>query len=275
MIYGDYHTHTCFSTDSTAKPEDMIERAIALGLTQYCITDHMDYLYPHNKNGEFTFNVKDYWTCLTELKERYASKIELLIGVELGLRNEADCKHQVKCFFEQLVKQYSFDFVLGSTHVLDNYDPYLKGFWEHRSKEEGLFNYFHSIEQNAKYYSMFQVYGHLDYIIRYVPGDIKDYSVSEFIDSIDAALLALIDAGKGIECNTSGYKYGLNSPHPKLEILKRYRELGGEIITIGSDAHKTEFIAHEFEKASQLLQSLGFRYYTTYRNQIPKFHKLK
>jgi histidinol-phosphatase (PHP family) len=274
MIIADFHTHTSFSTDSQTSPSQMIEQAITLGLKKYCITDHMDYRYPHGKEGNFTFDVKDYWKTLSELKEQYKSQIELLIGVELGLRNEPEMKEEVRAYYRSLTKEYPFDFVLGSTHVLWNFDPYIKEFWNQRTTTDGLTEYFHSIAHNAAYYDMFQIYGHLDYIIRYVLDEVKNYNVSDYQDLINEMLKAIIANGKGIECNTSGFKYQLGFPHPKQEILKRYRELGGELLTIGSDGHRPEHIAYDFTIARELLLELGFEYYTVYKEQKPTMLKL-
>ncbi len=273
MFISDFHTHSCFSTDSKANPEDMILQAISLNLKKYCFTDHMDYQYPHPDFGTFTFDVDEYFSTLTKLKERYADQIEILIGVELGLRNESDIKQEIYNQYQALTNQYPFDFVLGSTHVLDHFDPYYKEFWTHRSTFEGIKAYFEAIAHNAQFYDMFQIYGHLDYIIRYIPEEKKHYEVSDYKDLIDMMLKAIIENGKGIECNTSGYKYGLSVPHPKVELLKRYRELGGELITIGSDAHKPEHIAYDFQKAYDLLKEIGFSYYTVYQNRKPEFIK--
>lgn len=275
MIISDFHTHSSFSTDSTANPEDMILKAISLNLKKYCFTDHMDYMYPHPSFGPFTFEVKDYFSTLTELKQRYANQIEILIGVELGLRNEPDIKQEIYSQYKSLTNQYPFDFVLGSTHVLEHFDPYYKEFWTHRSSFDGIKAYFEAITHNAKYYDMFQICSHLDYIIRYIPEANKQYEVSDYEEFIDDMLRAIIVSGKGIECNTSGFKYGLSDPHPKREILKRYKELGGELLTIGSDAHKPEHIAYDFQKATELLKELGFSYYTVYKNQKPEFLKLQ
>jgi histidinol-phosphatase (PHP family) len=91
---------------------------------------------------------------------------------------------------------------------------------------------------------------------------------------LDDVLRTILDCGKGIEINTSGYKYGLGHAHPKTEILKRYRELGGEIITIGSDAHKPEHLCYDFHLVPELLKSLGFTYYTTFVQRKPVFERL-
>ncbi|MDD5935885.1 MAG: histidinol-phosphatase HisJ family protein [Clostridiales bacterium] len=274
MIISDFHTHTYFSSDSKSDPEDMIKAAIQLGLKKYCFTDHMDYKYPHPDFGPFVFDPEEYFKTLLVLKEKYKDQIEIMIGIELGLRNEPDLKDEIYDHYKKLTEKYPFDFVIGSTHVLDHYDPYLKDYWKTRTGNDGIREYFQSIALNAKFYDMFQIYGHLDYIVRYIPDDIKQYHVADYKDEIDQMLTSIIENGKGIECNTSGYKYGLGVTHPKKEVLKRYRELGGELITIGSDGHKPEHIAYDFHKAEELLKELGFQYYAVYKERKPEFIKL-
>ncbi|MDF2542073.1 MAG: hypothetical protein K0S47_1791 [Herbinix sp.] len=272
MIIADYHVHSNFSSDSTAPMEDMIDKALALGLKKLCFTDHMDIDYPVVQNGyTFTFSLEEYIQKLLDLKELYLSKIELMIGVELGL--QPHLKDQLNAF----AKSYPFDFIIGSTHVVDHIDPYFPEYWTNRSERQGILDYFQSIIDNCSIFNDFHVYGHLDYIIRYIPGqgDIKHtYAYTDYSDILNEVLKTILSKGKGIEVNTSGFKYGLNHTHPKVEILKRYLELGGELITIGSDAHKPEHLCYDFQKAAELLTSLGYRYYATFTQGKPTMEKL-
>ena len=111
----------------------------------------------------------------------------------------------------------------------------------------------------------------VDYIIRYRPDKTQPYHYLDYSDILDEILKTLIQKGKGIECNTAGFKYGLNQPNPERDLLTRYKELGGEILTIGSDAHKPMHIAYDFEKLPALLNECGFQYYTIFHNRSPKF----
>jgi histidinol-phosphatase (PHP family) len=120
----------------------------------------------------------------------------------------------------------------------------------------------------------FDVLGHIDYIVRYGKEKEKYYSYTKFSDEIDEILKYLIAHGKGIELNTAGFKYGLGFCHPHPEILKRYCELGGEIITIGADGHKPEHIAYDFEKVAPILRECGFKYYTEFKERKPVFKQL-
>ncbi len=271
MITADFHCHTSFSSDSDTAPELMVEQAIRLGLRYLCITDHYDHLFPTQYKETFVFDIAEYQAKLTDLQERYRGQITLLTGIELGLRNEPDICPPCQDFYRALIHDYSWDFLIGSTHILEYTDPYFPEYWQNHSVRDGMLAYFESILENTRSYDMFQVYGHLDYLVRYLPCDTKDYRYTDYSDLIDEILKTLICNGRGIELNTAGYKYGLPYAHPRTEILRRYRELGGEILTVGSDGHKPEHLAYDFKKASEVLTSLGFRYYTIFKNQKPEF----
>ena len=101
-----------------------------------------------------------------------------------------------------------------------------------------------------------------------------EYSQTEFSDIIDEILKRVIELGKGIELNTAGWKYGLPFCNPHPDVLKRYRELGGEIITIGADGHKPEHIAYDFGKVNDVLKACGFKYYTEFEERKPIFKQL-
>lgn len=271
MIKADFHCHTSFSSDSEASPESMIEQAISLGLETICFTDHMDYLFPEQYKERFVFDPEAYFQKLAECRNRYSSSIHILAGIELGLRNEPDIKKECLAFYRDIAKKYPFDFLIGSTHILEYKDPYYPEYWDTHNKKEGLLRYFESILHNIRYYDMFQVYGHLDYLVRYLPGNQKDYCYCDYTDLLDDILRSLIETGRGIEVNTAAYKYGLSYAHPRAEILKRYRELGGEILTIGSDSHSPEHLAYDFSRAREMLLSLGYQYYTVFQARRPEF----
>lgn len=273
MITADYHVHTDFSSDSTAPMEQMIERGIELGLSRICITDHMDYDYPPVSEYTFLFDPVKYRDKLDKMESRFGKQIEILTGIELGLQPHLTDR------LTELTKSIPFDFIIGSSHVVDGMDPYYPEYWNNRTVKEGITRYFESILENCKAFLGFHVYGHLDYIIRYLPGQLKaavkiDYSYADYADLLDEILKTLIINGKGIEVNTSGLKYGHAYPHPRPEILKRYRELGGELITIGSDAHKPEHLCYDFSVIPDMLKSLGYRYYATFLQGKPVYEKL-
>ena len=139
---------------------------------------------------------------------------------------------------------------------------------------EAYTEYFQSIIDNVKKFKNFDVYGHLDYVVRYGPNKDANYSYDEYKDVIDEILRLLVEEGKGLEVNTGGIKHNLKDLHPCMGILKRYRELGGEIVTVGSDAHTPQDLANGFDRAFEFLKECGFGYYTIFENRLPEFKKL-
>ena len=272
MIKADQHTHCNFSTDSEATPESMIAGAIEKKLSHLCLTDHMDLDYPGTTKEQplFEFSVPDYFDKLLPLREACQEELFLAIGIELGLRpGRMDLNEQM----HKLLAEHSFDFVLGSVHLLDNDDPYYESYWQGRSSRDILSKYFTDMLTSLKEYDNFDSLGHLDYLIRYIPpycGE-KDYVYKEYTEVLDEILKSLIDKKKALEINTAGLIKGLPCFHPKLETLKRYLELGGELLTIGSDGHSPDNIATEFAKTEELLQACGVKGYFVYKNRKPEF----
>lgn len=272
MIKADQHTHCNFSTDSEATPESMVQGAIEKGLTQLTLTDHMDLDYPGTTKEEplFEFDPADYFATLTPLKEACRDSLFLGIGIELGLRPG---REDLNLAMHKLLADHSFDFVLGSVHLLDNDDPYYESYWTGRSAKEILTKYFNDMLTSIREYDNFDSLGHLDYLIRYIPpycGN-KDYAYKEYKEVIDEILKLLIIKNKALEINTAGLIKGLPCFHPKLEVLNRYLELGGELLTIGSDGHAPDKIATEFLKTEELLRALNVHGYYVYKNRKPEF----
>ena len=268
MIYSDFHFHSRFSGDGEASMEEMIERGIALGLKILCFTEHMDFDYDPQCDVNFLLETGDYLEKFLQCKERYQDRIDLRFGVELGLQPHLAKKH------ENYLSEYPFDFVIGSSHLVHGIDPYYPKFFQNRVENDCYLEYFESILENMEAFQGFDVYGHIDYIVRYCPSRKENYSFREYQDIIDEILKRLISLGKGIEVNTGGFKYKLGHPNPHEDILKRYKELGGEILTVGSDAHTSEYLGYEFSKTAEILKDVGFQYYTVFKNRKAEFLKL-
>lgn len=269
-IKADYHMHSSFSGDSNAPMEDMAKRALELGLTHICLTEHYDpdYVYDFGEEGMFELNTDSYLYELLKVKNKYAGQIEIGFGVELGL--QPHLKKQLALY----AKSYDFDFIIGSSHICNRKDPYYPDFFEGRSEDKAHHEYFEAVLECVKSLPYFDVYGHLDYVVRYGPTKNDGYAYQKHSDVFDSILTTLIDNEKGLEVNTGGFRSGLNQPNPCADILKRYRELGGEIITVGSDAHEPKDIAADFDKVCDILKECGFRYYCVFQNRIPEYLKL-
>lgn len=265
MIY-DCHLHTDFSGDCETPARLQIEQAIQLGMKELCITDHLD----HNAwfcQGLFELDMPSYLKQLNVLKKKYEGRIRLNLGVELGITlREAS-------FLEEFHRTYGnqLDFIIGSSHFLGNCDPYDAVCWEGKSDQDVLAAYFEaSLKRVRAFYPLFDSYAHLDYIVRYAPQKNREFKPEDYFPLIDPILKLLIENGKCLECNTGGYKYGLGEPNPCRQILMRYRSLGGEAITIGSDAHQTAYVGGSFEACRSLLLDCGFRYYTVFHERKPE-----
>ena len=238
---SDYHVHTSFSGDCSVPPETMIEEAAKGGVRHLCLTDHMDYDY-----------------------EEGGGRMDLAIGIELGLQPYLSKKHH------NLVFSYAFDYVIGSIHLVHNRDPYFPSYFEGRSEQEAYLEYFQCALQNLQAYSNFDAFGHLDYVVRYGPNRNRDYSYGRYREILDEILRALVKKDIALEVNTGGYRYGLGTTNPCQEIICRYRELGGRLITLGSDAHDPGYLAYGFGQAADLLKACGFRSYYIFHNRKPE-----
>lgn len=269
QILWDCHMHSSFSADSDTSMEDMIREAICRGLTGICFTEHLDPDYPPTPDNEiFELDLDGYRETLFRLREKYQKELQIHFGIELGLQPH------LNSYFHKLLKTMPFDFVIGSSHVVHGYDPYYKEYFKGREESACYLEYFESILENLLAFSEMDVYGHIDYIVRYGPNQNKYYTYERYQDILDEILRTVIAKGRGIELNTGGFHYGLGEPNPCHAVIHRYRELGGEIITIGADAHGPDKIAYDFNKAAAILADCGFKYYTVFQNRKPEFIKL-
>lgn len=263
-MIADCHMHTEFSEDSETKITDQVERAIALGMEHICFTDHMDMDYPY---GEFQLDTDAYVKRVLEVREEYKDKIKICLGVEVGLQ-----EHLVERL-EKYISSYPFDFIIGSVHLMYGEDPYQREIFNRLSDDEVYRRYFQAALSLVKTVPAVQTFGHLDYVVRYGKEKEKAYSYQKFSDEIDEILRTIIDKGIALELNTAGLKtLPFTNPHP--DVLKRYKELGGEMITVGSDGHSPEFLGYRFDIVPDLLKSCGFEYYTVFEQRKPKFLKI-
>ena len=250
--------HTTLSTDGQSGMEEMIAAAAEKGLKNICFTEHYDL---DNTFGEseddFVTDIDNYLGVYNSLKD-YASqkKINIYFGLELGLQTYLADDYHI------LVNKYPFDFVIGSSHIARRMDVAFPAYYESFGDlKEAMTAYFDAEVANAMCHNDFDIYGHLDYAWRYAPDRPERYEYSDYADSLDRLLNVLIKKGKGIEINTAGLRKGCAEPNPEICVLERYRELGGEIITVGSDAHNTKDIAADFDRAEEILKAVGFKKY--------------
>ena len=206
----DMHMHTHFSGDSQADSLAMAKKAQEIGLAGICFTDHLDIDYKETP-GLFDLDIPSYKKEILPLKEQFEGKLDIGWGIELGLQPYLTKENQ------KIISEHDFDFVIGSTHVVKQVDIYFSPYYEGRDEDSCYREYFEETLKNACSQVDFDVYGHLDYVIRYGPNKNKYYSYEKFADIIDEILRTLISRGKGIELNMAGFKYGLGHAHPTID----------------------------------------------------------
>lgn len=267
-LFVDSHVHSNYSDDSTMRPEEAVTAALALGLKGVAFTDHYEIDFP-DKQFLFEFDREKRAAHIHSLRVHYGPDVEILNGIELGLQPHVVDESA------RIISSHAFDFVICSVHAVDHialHDP--EAFYEDKTKEQVYRRYLEEIYQVLKNFDNFDVIGHLGYLRRYVPYEVKSMHFKHYDDILEAILMWLIERGKGIEVNMSGYTYRLASSIPEVDIIKRYKELGGEIITLGSDAHEPCHIGKSFKQGIAILERAGFAHVNYFKDRKPLFVSL-
>ena len=269
-IKADCHIHSHHSGDSHAPMRAQIESALSAGLSALCFTEHYDPVFPYENipelaPGTFDLDLAAYRDEFLSLQEEYRGRIRLHFGVELGL--QPHIAKELECW---TAAAPDLEFIIGSVHVLDGRDPYYPEVFAGRTDQEVFRSYFEEVLACVKAFHSFHSMGHLDYIVRYgQSGRDALYRPADYLDVADEILKILIDHGIALEVNTAPLSKGCRECNPASLIVRRYKELGGERITVRSDAHAPEKIAQYFKTAEQMLLSCGFRYYCVFDHKEP------
>lgn len=262
MYIIDYHVHSIFSSDSNSLIDDIIMNAISKNISEIAITDHFEpMIYDPNY---LYYNGIMYQNIIEEVTEKYSNKIKILKGIELG---------QPHRFLESsysVVADYPMDYVIASAHKGANDIDVSELRYTENNKQIRCRNYLAELIQISKL-DVFDCIGHLDLINRYAIKQGVFIDLAEEYELLEVVFNNLIYNNKGIEINTSGLRNISRIMMPGYSIAKMYKELGGEIITIGSDAHDTRHVGTGIKEAIEMLNHAGFRYITTYENRNPKF----
>ena len=279
-MLADYHIHSEFSDDSQTPMELQIDRAIALGLDEICFTDHVDYGIKKDwdepgeilwRNGEPMANVDypRYFEKLNRMRCVYDGKIVIRAGLEFGIQS-----HTVDRF-ESLFEKYrnQLDFVLLSMHQVSDREFWTQDYQRGKTQAEYNLRYYEEILKVMQTFHDYSVLAHLDLLSRYDEQGV--YPFHHVKDIVAEILTLAIGNGKGIELNTSSWHYGLPDTQPSRAILRLYRNLGGTVITFGSDAHMPNYVADHLAEARTILRDeIGFKEFCTFEKMQPVFHSL-
>lgn len=265
----DCHVHSSFSLDSEMPADVACKRAINEGLEGITFTDHLDLDFPGYDN-KFNIDFDYYSRFMDELKSSQQNGFKVLKGIEAGIQ-----PHVIEDTFK-IIESQEFDYVLASVHILDGFDPYLKTYYEGKTKKAAYERYLQEILFMVKNISNFDNVGHFEYIIRCASYDDRSLRYHEHSEVFDEILKELIYKGKGFEINTGSFrdKPGINTAEYDATVLRRYKELGGEIISLGSDAHDAEYIGYKFALCRDMLLDTGFRHIVHFEQRKPVFNRL-
>jgi histidinol-phosphatase (PHP family) len=261
----DFHMHTIFSDDGSYAPEEMIEAAIAKGLDAIAITDHLDPYFP-DTDMPFLIDLDAYEVALPKFVDTYKDSIDISMGIELGLQ-----VGPAITVCHETIRRFPYDFIIGSIHAAKGECIHLPVFCEGKSLEQIIEDYYTDMRDCILAYKDYDVLGHINVIDRYAGGYAP---ASMYMPYVDEILRLAVADGKGIEVNTSSHRYGLERETPTQDIVDRYVELGGEIITTGSDAHRPQDVGADLEKGEQMILASGLSYVATYKGRKPEFHKI-
>jgi histidinol-phosphatase (PHP family) len=267
QVMFDCHVHSFFSGDSEVPAEIACNKAIQLGLEGIAFTDHLDIDYP-NFDANFNINFDEYSIYMDNLKNKYLNKLKILNGIEVGFQPHVIVETK------KIIDSYDFDFVLGSVHVIDGMDPYYEDYFKGKTKEQAFLRYLEEIYISLSDFPYFDVLGHIGYLRRYGNLDDRSLRYVDYQDILELILKKAVFLGIGLEVNSSGLRTNLGTPIPDYDIIKRYKELGGEIICVGSDAHFEEHIGDGFNEITEKLKEIGFKYTTHFEKRKPIFDKI-
>lgn len=269
MYLADYHIHSTCSPDGKLSMAEIAGIAVQRGLQEICITDHVDTYDWHSGEKRTNYDWEKAFAQYREAVERWGDRIAVKLGAELSgvvrYPDEADCLMR---------RGRDLDFVIGSVHLaaekFDWFDLYFIKEHDMPYYRDLIEHYLRDTVTLARW-GRFHVLGHMTLPLRYLHEHLGiDMTFDDYMDAVEEIFRIIIPKGIGIECNTN--RGGM--PLPYDTILRRYREMGGEVITLGSDAHASEHIGCAIAARQQLLRDCGFRYFTTFTKGEPTFRPL-
>ena len=268
MVLFDNHNHSQFSFDGKRTSVEASARAAAeAGLGGICFTDHCDHYVPPMKASfenvvpEY-FNVEEQQAEISRVQSLIGDRTRLLKGIEIGMYEE---------YHEQIRKvldENSFDQIIASVHYIEKTDPYYGGYYDGKDWKQAYGTYLETIYREMKWLEDFDIMGHYDYIVRYASYPVTSIRYRDFSDIFDEMFRYLIQEGKALEINTKSYE-GHRGRMVELDndVLLRYREMGGEIVSLGSDSHEPSRVGAGFTGHAAFLKSLGFRWTAHYESR--------
>jgi len=254
----DYHIHSSFSLDSETPAREIVEAAIEKQLCEICLTEHKD-IDPYYKWTDY-YRDEPFQREVKNLQRQFGKSIKIKKGVEMDFQAEMVEE------FENFLQRFDFDFVISSVHALEH-EFIGSDFFESRDPDKSHRDYLEEVLSLSRLKS-FDVIGHLDYIKRH-SWKFLNFEPLRYEKIFREIFSNLIKNKKGLEINTSGFKHVHGQPYPSFELVKIFREMGGEIVTIGSDAHRAQDVGKDIEKGVEVLKKAGFDGFYVFEKRKP------
>jgi histidinol-phosphatase (PHP family) len=266
----DCHVHSSFSGDSEMPADVALDEAHKRGLKGVAFTDHLDYDYP-GYDDFFMIDFETYSDYIDKLKYENKSRIKIIKGIEVGIQ-----PHVIEDTLK-VVQTHDFDYVLASVHIIDGMDPYKREYYSEKTKIQAYSRYLNELLFTVTNFEDFDILGHIDYIIRYAGYVDRTLRYNEHPELFDTLFRELIERDKGFEINTGSYRENISGPSvPEfdVDILKRYKELGGENICLSSDSHYADYLGYKFDYFKDMLSDVGFKYTVNFEKRKPVYTKI-
>ena len=259
----DFHIHSRVSFDGHDTGAQLAQAAVKAGLKEICFTDHRDFLRGAREQTR-QFDLEAY---SAEYDSLEIPGLIIRRGVEYGLYEDNQERMQRE------LKERDYDFVLGSIHFVDDIDVYFQEYWQGKTVFEAQRRYFETMLRCVQVHEDYDVLSHMTYLHKGAGSPVKTpMPLEDHRELIDEILRLLVSKGKGLELNTSGMEK-CGGFLPTADYFRRFKELGGEIVTIGSDAHRANRVGQYSLEACQVLKEI-FGYVCTFEGRKPVFHKL-
>ena len=267
----DNHNHSQFSFDGgRTSVGKTVNSAIGKGLSGVCFTDHCDFFVPpmkaqHEEYVPEVFDVEARNAEIDKVNAKCPQDFHVFKGIEIGVQKSE--RDKIAAHLEK----YSFDEIIASVHYLDDTDPFWGGYYEGKTWRYAYGHYLETLYDEMVWLGdRFDIMGHYDYVTRYAPYPECSILYKDFPDILDSMLRYLAENGKALEINTKTYQdFKGRTPVLDKNILMRYRELGGEIISLGSDSHDANRVGFNFERTAALVSRCGFRYLAHFDKRKP------
>lgn len=263
MNIYDLHIHSQYSFDGHDTIGALCETAAQKGMAVIAITDHFDLRNDSDGYPRYFSVEKQLRNDVKEASSLFRGAPEILFGVELG-----NPGHYPE-IASNLLKTRQFDFVLGSVHFLPGgLDIYYIDYKNDEHVHQMFLSYFNEMEELLSF-GEFDCLAHLSYPLRVLENKISTCSIERYADIIEPILKRAAHMGLALEVNTRGLFDWQNSVEPELWVIRRFRELGGKYITIGSDSHRKKGIGNGFNEALESIKAAGFDSITIFRERKP------